>query len=199
MMSMHRVAFFSVVLLGCGASPRRAPPPEAEVGPSEGADPPPIAPLPESAICSEEDDDCRLDRLGPVRLDWLVEGLPIAQVIEKLGPPATREPPVEEGATGEWVSVAAWPDQGITVLLTAGAATEDGTVRGIWVRPPSTLQTDRGIGLGASAGQVHTAYGNTLDPRGRADQLVAGSIYGGVTFTLASGRVVEIFVGPGAE
>jgi hypothetical protein len=72
-------------------------------------------------------------------------------------------------------------------------------VRNIWLRAPSTLATDRGIRLGSTADEARAAYAGTLDSRAGEDSIVAGSVYGGVIFTVEGGRVVGIFVGPAAE
>lgn len=173
-------------------SGRMADPIDDEAPPAEPPVPPPAV-----APCASDDDTCRIDRLGDVQIGWLKEGMPRAAIIAQLGEPARREGPMEEGATGEWITFAAWPAAGISIDFSA--TTEGGaqTARGITVVAPFAGKTDRGIGIGSTEGAVRAAYGDALDPRGG---LVAGSVYGGVFFGLDDqGRVSRIFVGPGAE
>lgn len=153
---------------------------------------------PATTPCAEDDDDCRIDRLGDVRLGWLREGMPRADVIAKLGEPTAVEKEWEEGATGEWVSEQGWPAAGVSILFSANTQGGPQTARGITVFAPFAEKTDRGIGIGSTEAEVRAAYAGTFDPR--PSGLVAGSVYGGVFFGLdASGRVSRIFVGPGAE
>ncbi len=148
--------------------------------------------------CAADDDNCRIERLGDVRLGWLREGMPRADVIAKLGEPAEVEKPWEEGATGEWVSENRWPKAGVSILFSANSEGGSQTARGITVRAPFAEKTDRGVGIGSSEAEVRAAYAGTFDPR--PSGLVAGSVYGGVFFDFDdAGRVVSIFIGPGAE
>lgn len=180
------------MLVGCGAAPQGLPTEAPAV--RAGAETEAARPA-----CAMDDDTCRIDRLGAVRLDWLAEGLALEALEAKLGAPATREGPSEEGATGEWVTRVAWPDQGIEVLLSGPQESAPQTVRNIWLRAPSTLATDRGIRLGSTADEARAAYADALDPRAGEASIVAGSVYGGVIFAVEGGQVVGIFVGPAAE
>lgn len=67
-------------------------------------------------------------------------------------------------------------------------------------------RTTRGIGIGSSRREVLEAYRDGIAPEsgdrdeGNGDStVVAGSLYGGIVFTITHGKVTAIFVGAGAE
>lgn len=63
------------------------------------------------------------------------------------------------------------------------------------------LATTRGIKIGSTEAEVRKAYQDVenKEESEAGKSFVAGSIYGGVIFTLEKGRVVEIFMGAAAE
>lgn len=64
----------------------------------------------------------------------------------------------------------------------------------------SKLATERKIGIGSSAKEVRNAYSKAIDDSFSGKQrIVAGSIYGGLEFTLDNDSVSEIFLGTVAE
>jgi hypothetical protein len=74
-------------------------------------------------------------------------------------------------------------------------------VASILARPPCTFHTRRGIGIGSSEADVQRAYGgerNAEESR-QGSLFVAGSLFGGLTFTLRNGSVAEIFLGAASE
>lgn len=128
-------------------------------------------------------------------------------VVEKLlGAPATKSPPQEMGATGEFVSDWHWAT-GETLSMAAGTADGAPTVGSITIEAPSKLTTSRGVGLGSTRAEVEKVYQAFLG-KGRqegepdttsAESLIVGSVYGGTFFSFEGGKVSRIFVGAGAE
>jgi len=77
-------------------------------------------------------------------------------------------------------------------------------IAGITITSPSTLQTKRGIYIGSTEQEVVEAYAGTQEEedrlfRKKGEEFVAGSIYGGMIFIFADGRVSQIFLGAAAE
>ena len=100
-----------------------------------------------------------------------------------------------DGGTYRWLRDA---KAGVDVVI--GCEGFDG-VQSIRVTAPFSGASRRGIALGATAEAVTKAYANVLseeDPPD-ADGIVAGSIYGGLVFTLENGKVTEMFLGAMAE
>ena len=66
---------------------------------------------------------------------------------------------------------------------------------------PSGLRTKKGIGIGSTFDEVEVAYGDMRDQSltPSQTQIDVGSLYNGLAFRFAAGRVVEIFIGPAAE
>ncbi len=128
-----------------------------------------------------------------------------AAVIAILGEPATRSPAEEMGATGELISTWSWPDQGVTLAMAMTG--ERGEVSSMTFSAPCKFTTSRGVGLGMTRPEVEKIYAEFIgkgrdegepDPSSET-QLVIGSIYGGTFYEFDGGKVVQIFVGAGAE
>jgi hypothetical protein len=108
------------------------------------------------------------------------------------------------GATGEYGQTWFYPSQGIFVDVMSSAADGSKTVGSLAIQAPSTLTTQRGIGIGSSHADVLRVYGAFRAPEYESwpngeDSFVAGSIYGGLVFTFTEGAVSEIFLGAAAE
>lgn len=129
-----------------------------------------------------------------------------ASVEKLLGAPATKSPPQEMGATGEFVSDWHWTT-GETLSMAGSTADAAPTVGSITLEAPSKLTTSRGVGIGTSRAEVETIYKQLLGvgrQEGEPDttspeQLIIGSVYGGTFFQFTDGKVSRIFVGAGAE
>jgi hypothetical protein len=131
------------------------------------------------------------EMIGPLKL-----GMDEAKVIKLLGAPKKKSFPIEEGATGEYVSDWEWPGQGLVVGMAAEMRTAKFHVRSIEVFAPSTLMTTRGVVVGMALEDVPARYQRNID-EGRDDpnEYLVGSVYGGMLFTLKDRKVVSIFLG----
>lgn len=135
------------------------------------------------------------EHLGPMKL-----GLPAKAVVAAVGQPAKKTGWTMEGATGTWIQTWTWPARGLTAIM--GAQSKGGalSVDRVWIDGKSTLATARGIRLGATRAQVVKAYGKDInEDESSPEQAVVGSIYGGLMLSFKSGKVVQIFLGAGAE
>lgn len=137
------------------------------------------------------------DTLGGLKL-----GQTAAEVSQRLGKPESKGKNVEWAATGDWVQDWKYPAQGL--VLGMGSSTKDGakTILTITAKAGCKLATSRGIKIGSSAAEVRKAYGD-VEARDEAPStptsFVAGSIYGGIIFSLKAGKVESIFYGAAAE
>jgi hypothetical protein len=134
------------------------------------------------------------DALGFLRLD-----APAALVLEKLGTPAEQSEAVYWGADGQYHQTWIYKEAGIQLDM---VREEQGpqTVNMITVTAPCALQTTRGIGVGSSVGDVKAAYAKEIPPEySSGDKIIAGTVYGGIIFTISGGAVSRIFIGAAAE
>lgn len=70
----------------------------------------------------------------------------------------------------------------------------------VGVNESSSSKTSRGIGIGSTAEEVRRAYSGLVNAEESNDStIIAGSVYGGLIFTLRNGKVIEIFMGAAAE
>ncbi|WP_300157156.1 hypothetical protein [Solidesulfovibrio sp.] len=141
--------------------------------------------------------DMRAERLGPLRLGMAARdaarNLPCRPVVgrERL-----------EGATGEYVQEWRLPDCGLTIKMSGPRRSGPKTVAAVTATAPCRLVTSRGVGVGADEAAVAAAYGRFKDEDGLSAPgrtFLVGSIYGGLVFSLAEGRVTRLFLGAGAE
>lgn len=122
-------------------------------------------------------------------------------VLKLFGQPKSKGSDELWEATGEWVQEWRYPEQGIELQMASkkkGGTKAVSIIKGL---SNCKFATARGIKIGSSLAEVRKAYGDVEekdDPK-NDEVFVAGSVYGGVIFTLKQKKVVEIFIGAGAE
>lgn len=136
------------------------------------------------------------EHFGPLRL-----GLSQAAVVAQFGKPASKSKEVFEAATGDYVENWSYPSRGLSLHMAGAKKGGAKTVSGITLKAPCKLASARGIRIGSTDNDVRKAYAKKeLDKDfTRPGFIVAGSIYGGIMFTITGGRVTSIFLGAGAE
>lgn len=136
------------------------------------------------------------ESLGKITL-----GLKADQLAALVGKPDFKGKDTLWAATGEWVQE--WRFKGAGLALNMASESKGGakTVASITGTPPCKLATARGIRIGSSEAEATKAYRDVRDPEQSVagQTFVAGSIYGGVIFTLKDGKVVQVFIGAAAE
>lgn len=122
-------------------------------------------------------------------------------VLKHLGKPEKKSKAELWGADGlihqQWF----YKKKGIAVDFVKEDKSGPGEAYSVSISAPSAKKTSRGIGIGSAQQEVLKAYAAEIN-REESDlpeTVVAGSIYGGVVFTMKNGKVVSIFIGAAAE
>lgn len=142
-----------------------------------------------------------IDLLKTESLGAFKDGTPAAAVTKALGDPAKKSADQKEEATGDWVQTWSYPAQGLKLTMASAKKGGVKTISTITAGGACKLATARGIKIGSSLAEVSKAYGDveSKEDSQKGKSFVAGSIYGGVIFTLKDGKVSEIFLGAAAE
>ena len=74
------------------------------------------------------------------------------------------------------------------------------TVSSILIKKPCPLKTLTKIGIGSTTEEVENAYKESINPEYTSpESIIAGTIYGGMVFSLQNKKVKTIYVGVSAE
>ncbi len=107
-------------------------------------------------------------------------------------------------AIGVYFQTWDYPAAGISLLMESEDAKGWKSILTITAKSPCKLKTLQGVGIGTSESQAKKAYSAYFTDASESqavadDQLLVGSIYGGMILTFRNGVVSEIFLGPAAE
>lgn len=201
---MLRLALLAAAAVACAKPPPPAAAPEAETAPAAG---PETADAAAAADADAEPKACTAAEGGDSFLamrNEVVGGLKVglgeAEVKRLVGAPGAVSGPVDNSAVGSWGWTWSYPDKGLELEMSAENKGDPKIVSAILVGKRSTLKTRFGIGVGSTLADVKRAYGPCIsNEEGGDDRVVAGTIYGGVIFSIAGGAVDGIFVGAAAE
>jgi hypothetical protein len=140
--------------------------------------------------------DVTEEAFGPLALDQ-----PAAKVTELLGKPKQRGEDTFWAATGEWVQEWHYPALGLELAMASDKKSGPKRLLSITATQGCKYATKRGIAIGSSEKAVKKAYSKERDAEQSVpgESFVAGSVYGGVIFTLKAGVVTHIFIGAAAE
>jgi hypothetical protein len=135
---------------------------------------------------------------------FLKNGLLDTKVLELLGKPEEKSKVQMMGYDGENHQTWYYKAKGIELDLIGNTNAQK--VNTITISSPCAFKTKRNIGLGSTKKEVLNAYKNEIDLSGvnpetnlEPGRLVAGTIYGGVIFSVKNDRVDSIFIGAAAE
>ncbi len=132
-------------------------------------------------------------------LGELKQGLTIKKVIELLGEPEKKSKLEMDQADGANHQQLNYTKKGIEI----DAVEQPGAgiiVSMITIASPCSLKTKKNIGIGSTAEEVKSAYADAIDPaETNADAIIAGSVYGGIIFSLKNNKVQTIFIGAAGE
>ncbi len=137
----------------------------------------------------------RNDSIGPLNLS-----LNSDDVVKNLGEPEEKSDFLVWGSDGLEHQTWVYNEKGIilNIVKTENAV----SVGSIDINKPCTYKTSRGIGIGSKRSEVLEAYKPEIDPaenNGDSDLIVAGTVYGGIIFSIEKDSVSGIFIGAGAE
>lgn len=138
---------------------------------------------------------------GKEQIGKLHIGLSEAEVRQIIPGKPTRGAAQLWGADGQYHQEWQYAGGGITLGMVSEKKGGLKSIDSITITSPSTLKTQRGIGIGSTEAEVVKAYGrfrNAEDSK-PGELLVAGSIFGGVMFNFHRGKVSRIFIGAAAE
>jgi len=134
--------------------------------------------------------------LGALKL-----GIQRTAAIKILGSPSKSGKLEEWDADGMFHQQLEFKSAGITLSLVSKSKGSAQSVESITAVAPCRLATAAGIRLGSTESEVIKAYRrhHNKEDSTPGTLVVAGSIYGGITFEIKSGKVSQIFIGASAE
>ncbi len=135
------------------------------------------------------------DSAGPIKL-----GMTESEVQAVLGTPDEESEAQMWGADGLKHSDWTYTNEGLTINMVESTNGESEFVAYTINAAPCAFATQKGIKIGDGKDAVLAAYGNAIDPTTvTEDSIVAGTVFGGIVFTLQDGNVTSIFLGAAAE
>ena len=134
------------------------------------------------------------ESIGGIKL-----GININVVESLIGSPSEKTEPTEWGADGLNHQTFKYSSQGIELDLIQKPDSSF-SVDMITVTSPCKYKTTGGIGIDSGIEDVKKAYLSYIDPNtSNENEIIAGTVYGGILFKLAGKKVTSIFFGAAAE
>jgi len=130
------------------------------------------------------------ETIGSLRI-----GASDVDVLKIMGSAQTKSKATVWGADGLEHQKWNYPAKGIELGMVRDGVLQN--VDRITIKSPCGWKTKRAIGIGATEQEVRNAYKDEINPNAKG--LVAGTIYGGIIFSLNDGLVSSIFIGAAAE
>ncbi|WP_411876473.1 hypothetical protein [Vulcanococcus limneticus] len=136
----------------------------------------------------------KTDSLGPLRI-----GLSSDEIVKLLGNPEAKSEAKVWGADAQEHQQWIYDKVGLYFDMVTEAGEQ--RIAMIKASSPCEFNTSRGVGIGTDALTVMRAYKAeiNLSESDTSRSIVAGSVYGGLIFSLQDGRVSSIFLGASAE
>jgi len=127
--------------------------------------------------------------------------MPAAQVRNLIADHPSLGKIEEWGADGKFHQKWTFGALGLEIGMESDSRKSEQTIDSISVKAPSLLQTKRGVHVGSPEADVLKAYQGDISKEDSrpGQQVVAGSIYGGLMFEIKNGVVTDVFLGAAAE
>lgn len=129
-------------------------------------------------------------------------GQPIDEAVKLLGDASSKGKAEKWEADGLMHQEWKWKDKGLTVNVSSDPANNSApkVISSITASAPCAFKTKAGITIGNSYDEVQAAYKNDINKEESGDdQVIVGSMYGGIVFTFEDKKVKSIFLGAAAE
>ncbi len=141
------------------------------------------------------------DLLKAESLGSLKVGIQRSAAIGILGRPSKSGKVEEWGADGMFHQQLEFKSVGIALSLVSQKVGSAQTIESITAVAPCQLPTAAGIRVGNTESEVIKAYRRHYNKEESTpgSLVVAGSIYGGLTFQIKGGKVSQIFIGASSE
>lgn len=135
------------------------------------------------------------ESLGILRLGAL-----LTDVSKELGKPEIKTKSILWEADGQKHQTWTYSKQGIVLDVVVEKNPRLSWVNMITIISPCTFKTKRNIGIGSTKREVENQYKELItEENSGEEQIILGSIYGGIIFTFKNGIVDSIFFGALAE
>lgn len=186
---------FSVLLamtIGCNSSKNDKPA-------DKPADTVAIIHPPDTAVTQPEPVTGKIDieSFGDIRI-----GQSADETEKVLGKPDSKSKAVKWEADALMHEDWEWKDKGLVVNMSSDPEnkTAPKVIASITAGTLCPFKTRAGIGVGSSLEEIQAAYKNNINKEESGDdQVIIGSMYGGIIFTLQKNKVLHIFLGAAAE
>lgn len=132
-------------------------------------------------------------------LGYLKLGLSAGDLVKLMGQPDIKSDAQIWEADGNEHSDWSYTSKGLELNMVKQPDDTEATIYSITAEPPCSLATKRGISIGDTREAVLKAYANEYDPDSGSEDIVLGTIYGGIMIHLEDGVVATIFIGAAAE
>lgn len=134
------------------------------------------------------------DGLGSLKL-----GLSEHDLVLLMGQPETKSDAQVWGSDGNEHSDWRYTSKGLEINMAKQPDDTEVSIYSITAESPCSLATQRGIKIGDTKEAVVKAYAHEYDPESGSEDIVLGTIYGGIMIHIENGVVSNIFIGAAAE
>lgn len=154
---------------------------------------------PDSATSKPEPVTGKIDieSFGDIRI-----GLTADETEKILGKPGSKSKAVKWEADGLMHEEWGWKDKGLVVNMSSDPEnkTSPKVIASITANAGCPYKTKAGVGVGSTYDEIQAAYKNNINKEETGDdQIIIGSMYGGIVFTMKDNKVLNVFLGAAAE
>ncbi|MCE9540176.1 MAG: hypothetical protein K8R85_13315, partial [Bacteroidetes bacterium] len=143
------------------------------------------------------DDEIGFELLKSESIGELKIGLNTLKTKELIGEPVERSKAEKWEADGEIHQNWLYTKDGITLEMIGEG---EQLINSISIIAPCKFKTKKQIGIGSSKEDVLKAYNIAIDgSSGESDNIIVGTVYGGLMFNFENEKVTSVFIGSSAE